>query len=43
MYQLIVSGSVWDEYSDELIAHAAAFNLRLIGWRNVTVNFKGGV
>lgn len=37
MYQVIVSGSVFYETNDELIAGAIAHTYRAIGWTNVTV------
>ena len=37
MFKIIVSGSVFYETEDELIADAIAHNYRTIGWKNVSV------
>lgn len=41
MFQVLVSGSVLYETSDELIAHAIANNYRTIGKKNVSVQGPG--
>jgi hypothetical protein len=41
MFQVIVSGSVWYETNDELIADSVAWNYRTIGWKNVLVQGPG--
>ena len=41
MFQVLVSGSVWYETDDELIANAVAHNYKTIGKKNVSVQGPG--